>query len=76
MARPLHLNNVIGKKYKVDVGQITKISSFRLKTTKYTQLRFTDEQGQAQKALILSSNSILFGKQATAGDVLKLAQKI
>ena len=70
------MKKVIGKKYEVDVSQVEKVSSFQSKSTKYTTVKFKDNNGNPEKALILNSNSIIFGKEVTAGEVIKLAQQI
>ena len=74
--KKLKMKKVIGKKYEVDVSQVEKVSSFQSKSTKYTTLKFKDNNGNPEKALILNSNSIIFGKEVTAGEVIKLAQQI
>ena len=74
--KKLILNKVIGKNYEVDVSQIEKISSFKSRSTKYTYLKFKGMDGNPEKALIFNSNSILFGKETSAGDVIKLAQQV
>ena len=74
--KKLKLKKVIGKVYEINVDQIEKIRSFRSKSTKYTIIRFKTNNGLTEKALILNSNSILFGKEVTAGEAIEMAQKI
>ncbi len=74
--KKLKMKKVIGKEYEVDVSQVEKVSSFQSKSTKYTIVKFKDINGNPEKALILNSNSIIFGKEVTAGEVIKLAQQI
>ena len=73
--KTLKLKKVIGKKYEINVNQVEKISSFQTQSTKYTNIQFKDNNGNPERALILNSNSILFGKEVTAADVIKLAQQ-
>lgn len=72
----LRLKKVIGKRYEVDVNQVEKVSMFSLKNTKYSIIRFKDNEGNPAKALILNSNSLLFGVDVAAGEVIKMAQKM
>ena len=74
--KKLNIKKVIGKSYEIDVNQVTKLSSFNSKSTKYTLVRFTAPTGKLEKALILNNNSILLGREIVAGDVIKLAQQI
>ena len=72
----LKMKKVIGKRYEIDVGQVKKVSSFKSKSTTYTTVKFKDDNGNSEKILILNSNSIIFGKGVTAGEVIKLAQQV
>ncbi len=74
--KKLVLKKVIGKQYEIDVSQVEKLKSFQSKSTKYTLLHFRGNDGKPEKALILNSNSILFGKEITAGEVIQLAQQL
>lgn len=74
--KQLRLKKVIGKRYEVDVNQVEKVSMFNLKNTKYSIIRFKDNNGNPAKALILNSNSPLFGVDVAAGEVIQMAQKM
>lgn len=74
--KKLVLRKVIGPKYEVDVSRVVKMSSFNTQSTKYTLVRFQAEDGTEQKALIIGSNSLLFGRDHSAEDVIRLAQSV
>jgi hypothetical protein len=74
--RNLKLKKVIGTAYEIDISQIVGVSTFHSKNTKYTTVKFKDNNGNPQKVLILNSNSVIFGEEVAAGDVIKLAQQI
>lgn len=74
--RRLTLSKLIGPAYEIDVDQVEKISSFRLRGTIYTNLKFRDDMGILHRALILNSNSLFFGRDVPSGILIKLAQTI
>ncbi|MTB51713.1 hypothetical protein [Lewinella sp. W8] len=74
--KKLTLKKITGKEFVIDVNQVNKTSSFQSRSTKYTILKFVDGSGNPETALIMNSNSILFGKEVTAGEVVKLAQQL
>lgn len=74
--KQLFINKILGPKYELDVSQIDKISHFQLKRTQYTIVKFHDNQGIAGTALIMNSNSIIWGKEVPAAEILKMAQQM
>ena len=74
--KQLFLNKLFGPKYELDVSQIDKISYFRMRRTQYTFISFHDNQGIASKALILNSNSVIWGKEVPAAEILRMAQQM
>lgn len=70
------LRNLFGKEQEIDLNQVTKVSSFRLRRTIYTHLIFTNDHGNQERALILNSNSALFGKEVAASEIIRLAQEV
>lgn len=74
--KQLFINKILGPKYELDVSQIDKISHFQLKRTQYTIVKFHDNQGIASTALIMNSNSIIWGKEVPAAEILKMAQQM
>jgi hypothetical protein len=76
VAKNLTLNKIIGKEYDINVDDIEKLSSFSTRRIKYTFIRFVDDEGKTQRALILNSNSFIYGKEDTAIDIIKEAQSL
>lgn len=74
--KQLFLKKVMGGSYDLNVSQVEKISSIKLRRTKYTFIKFIDSQGITSKALIMNSNSAIFGVEPGAGDVIKMAQQM
>jgi len=74
--KQLFINRILGPKYELDVSQIDKISYFRLSRTQYTIVKFHDNQGIARTALIMNSNSIIWGKEVPAAEILRMAQQM
>ncbi|QKG78886.1 hypothetical protein [Tenuifilum thalassicum] len=70
----LLIKKIFRKKETVLLNQIQNISTFRLKNTKYTIVSYKLDNGLESKALILNSNSVLFGKQETLEDLLEYAK--
>jgi hypothetical protein len=74
--KQLILKKVLGGRTELDVQQVHKISTFALKSTKYTNIKYTDSSGNTGRALIMNSNSLLFGREVSAGEIIKLAQAL
>ncbi len=70
------LKSIFGKEQEISLGQITKLSTFRLRRTIYTHLKFTNDNGYEERVLILNSNSMLFGKEVAASEIIQLAQQV
>ena len=74
--KKLILKKVIGTSYEIDVNQVEKVSTFKSKSTKYTTVSFKGNNGNPEKALILNSNSIIFGRETSAGDIIEFAKSV
>jgi len=73
--RSLKLKKILGSEINIDIDEIVKIRSFSAKSTKYTTIRYVVGE-KINKALIVNSDSALFGREISAGDVLKKAKEI
>jgi hypothetical protein len=67
----LIIKKLFRKTEVIFLSQIVDISTFKLKSTKYTFLKYNIDEYKDSKALILNSNSVLFGKQDTLKDLLE-----
>lgn len=74
--KKLILKKVIGTTYEIDINQVEKVSTIKSKSTKYTTVTFKGNNGNPEKVLILNSNSILTGREVSAGDIINFAKTI
>lgn len=74
--KQLILKTVLGKEYQIHVNQIQNVSGFALKSTKYTIIKFADIDNTLRTILILNSNSIIFGRETSAKDIIQIAQQL
>lgn len=69
----------IKKIFRQEIGfpieAIKRIRSFALKSTNYTLIKY-DWNGKSDWALIVNSNSWIFGRELPASDILRAAKKI
>ncbi len=70
----LIIKKLFRKSEVINLSQIVNISTFKLKSTKYTFLKYNIDEYKESKALILNSNSVLFGKQDTLKDLLEYSK--
>ena len=74
--KKVRLRKVLGKSYTFELKDIEKASSFALKNTRYTLLKFTDTDQKQQKVLLINSRSLLFGSEPSAKEIITLAQEL
>jgi hypothetical protein len=76
VGRKLLIQKLLGPEQEIDLSQVEKISSFPMKSTYYTIIKYRDANGLTQRALIHNSRSPLFGYETPAAEILRFAQSI
>lgn len=70
----LSIKKIFREEKEIPIDTIVRIWSFALKSTYYTIIKY-ELEGKIDWALIINSNSWIFGRELSAADILKAAKK-
>lgn len=68
----LRVKKFLGTEYEFTLDNIEKVSSFKMRSTIYSIVRFQDNLGNSNRVLIINMYSFLLGREVPAHEILEL----
>ena len=73
--KTLSIKKVFRKEININIETILEVNSFTIKSTKFTIIKY-ELDGRFEWASITNSNSIIFGIEYSAAEIIKIAKNI